>query len=253
MYFLYLLKLISNILLISLPAISYAGSEINILNKIKSGSVTIIGETHKHPESLMFFQSLISDHLKLNKCLTIGLEIASNQQTIIEKIKQGRAVVSDIEIPPMIDHPAFRKMINELIKLQINNECLKIIAIDAGDDIDLRRDEWMAINLANQIGAAPVLVLLGNLHSLKRVDWDLSMSKGSPFVAEILSSQGYNIKTYPQIWTDETCDDQKRFIKTDREESLYLLNNNYISILNAFEYKTAIGVIDGVILWECVT
>jgi len=90
----------------------------------------------------------------------------------------------------MIDHPAFRKMINDLVKLQINNECLKIIAIDAGDDIDLRRDEWMAINLENQIGVAPVLVLLGNLHSLKRVDWDLSMPKGSPFVAEIISSQG---------------------------------------------------------------
>jgi len=173
-----------------LPLTSVAGNIIPILNSLQSNSITIIGETHKHPEFLILFQSLISNHLKRNRCLTIGLEIASNQQPIIDEIKQGRAVVSDIKIPPMIDHPAFRKMINDLVKLQINNECLKIIAIDAGDDINLRRDEWMAINLENQIGVAPVLVLLGNLHSLKRVDWDLSMPKGSPFVAEIISSQG---------------------------------------------------------------
>ena len=80
------------IILLSLPAISYAGSEINILDKIKLGTITIIGETHKHPESLILFQPLISNHLKHNKCLTVGLEIASNQQSIIDKIKQGRAV-----------------------------------------------------------------------------------------------------------------------------------------------------------------
>jgi len=250
-HFIYLLKLISNVIILSLPVISYAGSEINILDKIKPGTITIIGETHKHPESITLFHSLVSTHLKNNKCLIVGLEIASNQQTIIEKIKQGRAVVSDIKIPPMIDHPAFRKMINDLIKLQINNECLKIIAIDAGDDIDLRRDEWMAINLANQIGAAPVLVLLGNLHSLKRVDWDLSMSKGSPFVAEILSSQGYNIKTYPQIWTEKFCSVQNRFISEEKSEALALINSSLVSVLNAFEYKTAAGVVDGVVAWEC--
>jgi len=250
-HFIYLLKLISNILLISLPAISYAGSEINILNKIKSGSVTIIGETHKHPESLMFFQSLISDYLKRNRCLTIGLEIASNQQPIIDKIKEGRAVVSDIEIPPMIDHPAFREMIDDLVKLQINNECLKIIAIDAGDDIDLRRDEWMAINLENQIGAAPVLVLLGNLHSLKKVNWDLSMSKGSPYVAEILWSQGYTVTSYPQIWTEKICSVQNRFISEEKSEALALINSSLVSLLNAFEYKATAGIIDGAIFWDC--
>ena len=104
------------IILLSLPAISYAGSEVNIL----------------------------------------------------DNIKQGRAVVSDIKIPPIIDHPAFRKMINNLVKLQRKNECLKLIAIDAGDDIELRRDEWMAIKLAEQVGETPIFVLLSNLYALKK-------------------------------------------------------------------------------------
>jgi len=238
-------------IILSLPTSSYAGSEINILDKIKPYGITIIGETHKHPESVTLFQSLISNHLKQNKCLTVGLEIASNQQAIIDKIKQGRAVVSDIDIPSMIDHPPYRKMIANLVKLQRINECLKLVAIDAGDDINLRRDEWMAIKLAEQVGDIPVLVLLGNLHSLKKVDWDLSMTKGSPYVAEILSSQGYNLKAYPQIWMDETCNDQYRFIKTDKVEAVRLLNDHFVSMLNAFEYKTVVGVVDGIILWGC--
>jgi len=250
-YFISLLKSIRNIIILSLPAISYAGSEVNILDKIKPQTITILGESHKHPESITLFQSLISNHLKQNKCLTVGLEIASNQQPIIDKIKQGRATISDIEIPPMIDHPAFREMVGDLAKLQNEYICFKIIAIDAGEDIDLRRDEWMAIKLAEQVGVAPVLVLLGNLHTLKKVSWDLSMTNGSPYAAEILFSQGYSVKTYPQIWANKTCNDHNRFISTVIAEALVLLNDSFISMLNAFEYKTAVGVVDGVILWEC--
>ena len=238
-------------IILSLPTSSYAGSEINILDKIKPYGITIIGETHKHPESVTLFQSLISNHLKQNKCLTVALEIASNQQAIIDKIKQGRAVVSDIDIPSMIDHPPYRKMIDNLVKLQGINECLKLVAIDAGDDINLRRDEWMAIKLAEQVGDIPVLVLLGNLHSLKRVDWDLSMTKGTPYVAEILSSQGYTVRTYPQIWVDHQCNNKYQFISADNPKLPSLLNNSFISLLNAFEYKPAERVVDGIILWEC--
>jgi len=237
--------------LILSPTLSMAGDSPSVIKQITPNAITIIGESHQRPESITLFQALISNHLKQNKCLTVALEIASNQQAIIDKIKQGRAVVSDIDIPSMIDHPPYRKMIDNLVKLQGINECLKLVAIDAGDDINLRRDEWMAIKLAEQVGDIPVLVLLGNLHSLKKVDWDLSMTKGSPYVAEILSSQGYKIKTYLQTWTVKTCDDQNRFIKTEEAESLGLLNDHFISMLNAFEYKSAVGVVDGIIVWGC--
>jgi len=30
-----------------------------------------------------------------------------------------------------------------------------------------------------------------------------------------------------------------------------LLNNSFISLLNAFAYKNAADVVDGIILWEC--
>ena len=71
---------------------------------ISIDSITIIGETHRHPESINLFQTLIHDYLKSNQCLTVALEINSNQQSVIN---QGE--VSDIEISSIIDHPAYRK------------------------------------------------------------------------------------------------------------------------------------------------
>ena len=167
---------------------------------IKPDSITIIGETHRHPESINLFQSLIQSHLKNNQCLTVALEINSNQQSVIN---QGK--VSDIEISSIIDHPAYRKMIAALVTQQRNGACLKLLAIDAGDDIDMGRDEWMAISLARLVGETPVLALLGSLHTLKKVNWDLSMTNGSPSVAEVLSEQGYNVKSYPQVGLDTEC------------------------------------------------
>ena len=146
-----------------------------ISKEIKSGTITIIGESQKKIESVQLFQGLVTDYLKQGQCLTVGLEIASNQQTVIDRIMQGRATAADIEIPPMIDHPPFRKMIDDLADLKRNGACLKLVAIDAGDDIDMGRDEWMALKLAELGNNETILVLLGALHSLKKVDWDLSM------------------------------------------------------------------------------
>ena len=72
------------------------------------------------------------------------------------------------------------------------------------------------------------------------------MTKGHPSVSEIMSSQGYHIKTYPQHWVNENCNHQKhfqsRFVKADKQEALVLLNDSLISLLNAFNFKTAVSV-----------
>jgi len=146
-------------------------------------------------------------------------------------------------------------MITDLINQQRKGDCLNIIAIDAGDDAGMRRDEWMALKLAEQIGNTPVLALLGGLHALKKVKWDLSMAKGLPFVAEILNRQGYHVNSYTQHFPDADCSNDKplryRFISGETKEALAALNSSFFSFLNAFEPDSEIGVVDGVILWEC--
>ncbi|GFO73092.1 hypothetical protein BJAS_P4241 [Bathymodiolus japonicus methanotrophic gill symbiont] len=93
------------------PNLVTAGNSEPIFNSIKPHSITIIGEQHRHPESIEFFQSLIKGYLKKDSCLTVALEINSNQQPIIEKIERGMAVASDFEISQIIDQPALRRII----------------------------------------------------------------------------------------------------------------------------------------------
>ncbi len=226
-----------------------------ILKAIQPGTFTIIGETHHQRESIRLFQSLVTNYLQQNRCLTVALEIASNQQPVIDRVAQNRATASDIKIPSMIDHPPFRKMIDDLAALKHKGACLKLLAIDAGDNIDTNRDAWMALKLADHVGNTPILMLLGGLHTMKKVDWDLSMTHPSPSVSEIISKQGFRVNTYPQAWATEKCAAQKgfrnRFIQAKTSEALTLLNDSLISLINAFDFKTTKGVIDGFVLWEC--
>ncbi len=113
----------------------------------------------------------------------------------------------------------------------------------------------MALKLADQVGKTPILILLGTLHTMKKVDWDLSMTKGKHFVSEILSKRGFRVRTYPQVWTTKKCPAQKSFqnrlIPANTAEGLQLLNNKLVSLMNAYDFKTATGVINGFVLWEC--
>ncbi|PSJ15762.1 hypothetical protein, partial [Nitrosomonas supralitoralis] len=135
------------ILLFSSSAYS-ENSYSQILEGITPNSITIIGEVHKRPEAIQFFQSLIIGYMQQNKCLTVALEIASSQQSLLNEIMLGKARVTDIEIAPAIDHPSFRALIHDLAEMRSHNNCLKLIAIDAALELKTNRDGWMAIKLA---------------------------------------------------------------------------------------------------------
>lgn len=243
-------SLILFILVLSSPV--YAESSYNpILEGIRPHSITIIGETHKRPESFQFFQSIINDYLQKNKCLTVALEIASNQQSTIDQVIKGNAKVSDIEISPPIDHPDFRILIENLAKLQKNNDCFKLIAVDAGIKMKSDRDKWMAKELTRQIKQTPILTLLGSLHTIKKVNWNPEIGKEFPYVAEILTAKGYSVYTYPQIWKDRECNTKYRLIRANEPEATKLVVDSLFAVLNALKPTSVSNIIDGIILWGC--
>jgi hypothetical protein len=67
-----------------LPAPLIAAIYDPILKQIKPGSVTIIGETHKKVESVELFQNLALSVVRHYQCVVIRLEIASDQQAILD-------------------------------------------------------------------------------------------------------------------------------------------------------------------------
>jgi hypothetical protein len=223
-----------------------------ILESLLPGTITFIGESHKHAESAKLIRDVVSAHVKQGHCLIVALEISDDEQPAIDRVLAG-ASASTIDIPDSIDHPAMRNLIEHLAILTTQSACLNVIAIDAGLNNPRDRDEWMAERLADLINDRPILVLIGALHTLKKVNW--LAKNGKPSVAEILAAKGFQVNSFPQRWLPEQCgngeDRDLRFVNADSQEALTILNESLMSLINAKPHQSAQGVVDGFLLWEC--
>jgi len=242
-----------HIILLLLPAAALAAVYDPILAQIKPGTITIIGETHKKVESVQLFENLALAVIQNRQCVVIGLEIASDQQAALDAVMQTRAAVDGIALWPAVDHPPYRRMIEHFAEHKRQGQCIKVIAIDSAMSNTIDRDLWMALSLVEHAGNTPVLVLLGALHTLKRVDWLNTTGRAS--VAELLTRWGYRVKSYPQRWLSDNCangDMQKgRFVKAESPQALAMLNDSLMSLINAKPHHSAAEVVDGFVVWEC--
>jgi hypothetical protein len=238
-----------HIALLMLPTAVKAGIYDPIIEQIRPGNIVIIGETHQKPESPQFFKQLVDAAVAQYQCLSIGLEIERDQQAAIDEVMAGRSPVSKIKVPVVIDHDGMRWLIEQLADIKRHSPCLKVEAIDADHD----RDENMADSLADFPTDKPILALLGGLHTLKKVDW--TAKSGEPAVAEILVKRGFRVKSYPQRWLPEKCENEQgrtgRYVRADNSEALPILNDSLMSLINAKPHRSTRGVIDGFVVWEC--
>jgi hypothetical protein len=241
-----------HIVFLLLPLWAFAGTYNPIIEQIKPGNIVFIGESHQRPESPQLIKRLVDAAIARHQCLTVGLEISRDQQPTIDDVVKGRAAVSDIKIPFAIDHPGIRDLIEQLGKIKEKSPCLGIEAIDARD-ADNDRDENMANRLAELPSNNPILVLVGGLHTLKKVTW--TIRSGEPYVAEILVKRGFNVKSYPQHWLSGKCEAGRiwtsRYVNGDASETLKLLNKSLMSLINAKPHRSTKEVIDGFMVWEC--
>jgi hypothetical protein len=224
-----------------------------ILDGMTPGSITFIGESHKRIESAMLVKDLVTAAIERGQCPILALEIADSEQPAIDRVLNEGASVSGIDIPASIDHLPMRKLIGHLATLKTRSPCFSMVAIDAGLDNPSDRDEWMAKRLAKLVGGRPILVLIGALHTLKKVDW--LVKSGKPSVAELLAEKGFRVRSFPQRWIPDQCgageNRHQRLVDAEKPEALGILNDSLMSLINAKPHKSARGVIDGLILWEC--
>jgi hypothetical protein len=239
--------------LIFLSPLCLAAPVDTILEGMTPGSITFIGESHKHIESAMLIKDLVTAAIERGQCPILALEIADSEQPAIDRVLNNGASVSDIDIPASIDHLPMRKLIGHLATLKTRSPCFSVVAIDAGLDNPSDRDEWMAARLAKLVGDRPILVLIGSLHTLKKVNW--LVKSGKPSVAERLAMKGFRVRSFPQRWMPDQCgageSRQQRLVNADTPKALTILNDSLMSLINAKPHESARGVIDGLILWEC--
>lgn len=244
------LKLLAFMLFASSISAAPLGS---VITNIEPGTITFIGESHHRIESPLLLKRLIHSDVGRIQCQILALEIGSDQQPVIDQVMAGEKPVGAIEISDTIDHEPLRTVIAYFARLKSSGYCLDVVAIDAGADLFVDRNEWMATRLAELPKDKPIIVLVGALHTLKRVDW--TVSTGKPSVAEILAGQGFRVKSFPQRWIPEECPGnsirQQRFVEASDPEAATILNESLLSLLNAKPAESAEGVVDGFIVWVC--
>ena len=144
-----------------------------IHSKLSNHDIVFLGTKHRQPRILNFIAELIPS-LKELGVTHIGLEISSDQQGNIDTYMETGEGLSEIQIVPQIDCPEYRNLFTVLR----DSGGPRPVAIDLSKSEykgDISRDEWMSMSLLKVLRGTPsakILVVVGNLHTLKTLDWE---------------------------------------------------------------------------------
>lgn len=185
-----------------------------ILEKLKTHHIVFLGTTHKKPAILKFLLELIPT-LHDAGVTHIGLEIAFDQQAKIDNFIQTGKKLSDIRIHPLIDCPEYRNLLTKLATLDPNIRP-KTIALDLPTSkyrVKMSRDKWMAGSIMKVFRKNPkakMLVVVGNLHVLKVLNWQDNVPNQHKSIYRYLKSiiPEFRIFTISQLIDEnpEECD-----------------------------------------------
>lgn len=65
---------------------------------------------------MKLIKDLLTHAIIKQQCLTLALEIDSDQQPILDKVMAGKALVSDIRIAYAIDHQQYRSLLKYIAR-----------------------------------------------------------------------------------------------------------------------------------------
>jgi hypothetical protein len=149
-----------------------------VLENLGSHDIVFMGTTHKQPAILTLIADLLPD-LPNHGVTHIAVEIGSDQQAHLDRFIQSGVGLADISLHAAIDCPDYRRLLSAVQQLESRSRPL-LTALDLPPDqydSGISRDEWMARRLADIFSGNPnarVLVVLGSLHVLRKLEWEHS-------------------------------------------------------------------------------
>ncbi len=147
-----------------------------VIERLKSHDIVFLGTRHKKEASLKFVSGLIPRLHKIGST-HIGLEICSDQQGKIDSFLQTGNGLDEIKVHPLIDCAEYRDLFMTIRSLS-QSKRPTVVALDLPKSMyqgETNRDEWMAHSIARIFHRNPnakILVIVGNLHILKKVQWE---------------------------------------------------------------------------------
>jgi hypothetical protein len=146
-----------------------------VLGKFRTHDVVFLGTKHKQQRILEFIAELLP-RLRDAGVTHLGLEVSSNQQANIDRYLTDGTGLDNIRLHYALDCPAYRNLFKTTLDLR-QTYSLEAVALDLPPALyqsRFNRDEWMAQSIRKifeEDREAKVLVVVGNLHILKKIAW----------------------------------------------------------------------------------
>lgn len=162
-----------------------------IIEKLRSHDIVFLGVNHKERNSQRFLSDLIS-HLHEAEVTHLGLEICSDQQKNIDHFFETGNGLANIGLHPQIDCPEYKSMFKDMETLDRGKRPV-VVALDLPRSMyrgKISRDEWMARVIAKTFRINPnskMIVVVGNLHVLKKIDWESDVIDRHGFIRSYLA------------------------------------------------------------------
>jgi hypothetical protein len=171
-----------------------------VLEKLKSSDIVFLGMTHKRPALLDFVRDLVP-HLHEVGVTHLGLEIPSDQQRSIDRFLDTGESLDQIALHTQIECVEYRNLLRAIRQLDKTTRPA-VIALDLPTtslfSSKMSRDEKMARSIEGLFAkrGAKVFVVVGNLHVLKRIEWEDRIVNPHGFIPSYLSKLSPQLKLF---------------------------------------------------------
>ena len=165
--------------------------QVYVLDHLKANDIVFLGTTHRRQRILKFLHDLIPA-LHEAGVTHLGLEVCSNQQHKIDSFLQTGRGLEGIGLHFQIECPEYRNIFNAIRSLD-HAKRPAVVALDLPRSMyqgNINRDKWMASSIAKVFHRNPnakILVVLGNLHVLKKIEWEDTVTNPHGFVRSYLN------------------------------------------------------------------
>ena len=180
-----------------------------VLEKLRSHDIVFLGTTHRRQPILKFLSDLIPC-LHEAEVTHLGMEICSDQQDRIDSFLQTGMGLKDIALPSQMECPEYRNIFTTIRSLGQAKRPV-VLALDLPKSMyqgETNRDKWMASSIAKVFHRNPnakILVVVGNLHVLKKIEWEDKVTDSHGFVRSYLNE----LAPHRRMFSISQCVDER--------------------------------------------
>lgn len=168
-------------------------------------SLVVVGETHQKPRSHALVREMIGRALNTGRCVDFALEITVSAESGWRAAEGRKAAIAELQLSSIHQSESLRELMRQT-SAWARDACLTLHAIDrptTGTNGGRDRDLYMAERLGEIVTSERlVIALVGNLHAVRTLDWDDTVSHPKPSMTKRLEDDGFRPFVALQDWVE---------------------------------------------------